>query len=379
MNIYKFFLGSLLILVTSIALAAETNDLPLPMKSKLQTEVGDLMKKYHIPGLNVGIWIPSQGEWVHSYGISDKDTHEKMNLKNHFRIGSITKTFVVTAILQLVDQGKVSLDDPINKYIDNVPGGDQITLRQLANMTSGLASYSEDEEWVKKNIYAKNNHRLTTQELLDVAFKQPITFKPGKGWHYSNTNTLLLGQVIEKVSGTSLDKYLQQNIFTPLGLKNTLYPVDEKIPAPFAHGYTKQTLSGNEEDATFNDPSWTNAAGQIISTFDDLKIWAKALGTGALLSENTFKERLTWGKLPPLTAKRSYGLGLGINNGWITHTGKLPGYNCVVAYLPEKQAVFVAMINSDIDQVINKKEVSLTDLVFEAVTEIVTPSNVPIR
>ena len=97
----------------------------------------------------------------------------------------------------------------------------------------------------------------------------------------------------------------------------------------------------------------------MVSTFADLKIWAKALGTGALLSEDAFKERLTWVTLPPNTAKRKYGLGVGSNSGWINHTGSLPGYNCVVAYLPEKQAVFVVMINSDMDLVIKEKNVPL--------------------
>ena len=278
-----------------------------------------------------------------------------------------------------MDKGDISLDDKISKYIDNVPNGDKITIRQLANMTSGLANYSEDEEWVKSTIYTKNDRNVPTSELLDVAFKLPPTFAPGKGWHYSNTNTVLLGQVIEKVSGLGLDKYLQENIFTPLALENTSFPLDEKMPSPYAHGYTKQTLDEKEADATFNNPSWTNAAGQMVSTFADLKIWAKALGTGALLSEDAFKERLTWVTLPPNTAKRKYGLGVGSNSGWINHTGSLLGYNCVVAYLPEKQAVFVVMINSDMDLVIKEKNVPLTEMVFEAVTKIVTPDNVPIR
>ena len=403
MNIFKFVLTSLLLFValTGVAKAkevvaeatavakdlavaakevlAEEKQFSSEMKEKLQAKMESLIKEINAPGFNVGIWIPGEGEWQNSFGVADKETAEKMSLDNHFRIGSITKTFVITAVLQLVDKGDISLDDKISKYIDNVPNGDKITIRQLANMTSGLANYSEDEEWVKKVIYTKNDRNVPTSELLDVAFKLPPTFVPGKGWHYSNTNTVLLGQVIEKVSGLSLDKYLQENIFTPLALENTSFPLDEKMPSPYAHGYTKQTLDEKEADATFNNPSWTNAAGQMVSTFADLKIWAKALGTGALLSEDAFKERLTWVTLPPNTAKRKYGLGVGSNSGWINHTGSLPGYNCVVAYLPEKQAVFVVMINSDMDLVIKEKNVPLTDMVFEAVTKIVTPENVPIR
>ena len=378
MNILKFVSGVLLLFVSLTGLAEE-KQFSSEMKEKLQAKMESLIKEINAPGFNVGIWIPGEGEWQNSFGVADKETAEKMSLDNHFRIGSITKTFVITAVLQLVDKGDISLDDKISKYIDNVPNGDKITIRQLANMTSGLANYSEDEEWVKKVIYTKNDRNVPTSELLDVAFKLPPTFAPGKGWHYSNTNTVLLGQVIEKVSGLSLDKYLQENIFTPLALENTSFPLDEKMPSPYAHGYTKQTLDEKEADATFNNPSWTNAAGQMVSTFADLKIWAKALGTGALLSEDAFKERLTWVTLPPNTAKRKYGLGVGSNSGWINHTGSLPGYNCIVAYLPEKQAVFVVMINSDMDLVIKEKNVPLTDMVFEAVTKIVTPDNVPIR
>ena len=378
MNILKFVSGVLLLFVSLTGLAEE-KQFSSEMKEKLQAKMESLIKEINAPGFNVGIWIPGEGEWQNSFGVADKETAEKMSLDNHFRIGSITKTFVITAVLQLVDKGDISLDDKISKYIDNVPNGDKITIRQLANMTSGLANYSEDEEWVKKVIYTKNDRNVPTSELLDIAFKLPPTFAPGKGWHYSNTNTVLLGQVIEKVSGLSLDKYLQENIFTPLALENTSFPLDEKMPSPYAHGYTKQTLDEKEADATFNNPSWTNAAGQMVSTFADLKIWAKALGTGALLSEDAFKERLTWVTLPPNTAKRKYGLGVGSNSGWINHTGSLPGYNCVVAYLPEKQAVFVVMINSDMDLVIKEKNVPLTDMVFEAVTKIVTPDNVPIR
>lgn len=378
MNILKFVSGVLLLFVSLTGLAEE-KQFSSEMKEKLQAKMESLIKEINAPGFNVGIWIPGEGEWQNSFGVADKETAEKMSLDNHFRIGSITKTFVITAVLQLVDKGDISLDDKISKYIDNVPNGDKITIRQLANMTSGLANYSEDEEWVKNTIYTKNGRNVPTSELLEVAFKLPPTFAPGKGWHYSNTNTVLLGQVIEKVSGLSLDKYLQENIFTPLALENTSFPLDEKMPSPYAHGYTKQTLDEKEADATFNNPSWTNAAGQMVSTFADLKIWAKALGTGALLSEDAFKERLTWVTLPPNTAKRKYGLGVGSNSGWINHTGSLPGYNCVVAYLPEKQAVFVVMINSDMDLVIKEKNVPLTEMVFEAVTKIVTPDNVPIR
>ena len=184
MNILKFVSGVLLLFISLTGLAEE-KQFSSEMKEKLQAKMESLIKEINAPGFNFGIWIPGEGEWQNSFGVADKETAEKMSLDNHFRIGSITKTFVITAVLQLVDKGDISLDDKISKYIDNVPNGDKITIRQLANMTSGLANYSEDEEWVKSTIYTKNDRNVPTSELLEVAFKLPPTFAPGKGWHYS--------------------------------------------------------------------------------------------------------------------------------------------------------------------------------------------------
>jgi D-alanyl-D-alanine carboxypeptidase len=366
---------SLVLLASSKSFA---KDFPNDIREKLNTETELLAKSVGIPGLNVGIWVPEDGEWVNSFGLSDKTTRKKMDRQDHFRIGSITKTFVTTAVLQLSDEGKLSLSDKISKYVSNVPNGDKITIKNLANMTSGLANYTENDNWLKKEVFAKGNTKvITAQDVLDVAFKMPIKFEPDKGWQYSNTNTVLLGLVIEKVSGMSLPQYLNQNILKPLGLNNTIYPTNASIPAPYAHGYTKQTIDDMEDEVTSFNPFWTNAAGQMISTFDDMKIWAKALGTGKLLKPNTFKVRLEWDKIPPNTEIKKYGFGIAFNNGWITHTGSLPGYNCVIGYLPEKAAIFVAMINSDIDYAEKgKKSIPLAELVFEAVTKIATPDNV---
>jgi len=364
------------------------------IEEKLETTVQKLMEEHHIPGVVIGVWIPGEGEWVSALGVADKKTKEKMTINDHFRIGSITKTFTVTALLQLQDEGKLSLDDKIGKYIENVPNGDEITLRQLANMTSGLPSYTENEAWIKEML--KDGTRVwKPQELLDAAFRMPILAKPGEQFHYCNTNTILLGLVIEKVSGMKLEDFFEKNIFKPLKLENTLLPQNNKIPEPFAHGYSKQSLSGAEEDVTLMNPSWAFSAGGIISTLQDLKIWAEALGTGKLLSKKGFEERLQWDIMPPNTKEKKYGLGIGFNHGWLTHTGELPGYNSVVAYLPEKKAILVCLINSDIP--VERKTISLkiepeerkpivleysdelspVVLIYKSIAEILFPKNVP--
>lgn len=313
---------------------------------ELETTVQRLIDEHDIPGVIVGVWIPGKGEWVSALGFADKKIKEKMRLDDHFRIGSITKTFTITALLQLQDKGKLSLDDPIGKYIDNVPNGDKITLRQLANMTSGLPNYSENSEWNKE--FLENPQRVwKPKELLKFAFNSPLDFNPGKKYEYSNTNTVLLGLVIEKVSGSSIASYLEENILKPLKLSNTSFPLDNKMPQPFAHGYSKDTLNKTEKDVSFNNPSWAFSAGQMVSNLHDLKIWGEALGTGKLLSKKAFEERLT----PGYKSKKSpveYCLGLARLNGWLLHTGELPGYNSIVAYLPKEKATLVILVNSEI-------------------------------
>lgn len=344
--------------------------------NKLTQMFQNFVEESNIPGLVVGINVPGKDEWLSVLGVSDKKTKKKMQLNDHFRIGSVTKTFVATGILQLSDKGKLSLDDKVEQYVKNVPNGDKITIRQLANMTSGLPSYSQNKTWAQQ--FLENPQRVwTPEELLKAAFSVPILFKPGEKFHYCNTNYILLGLIIEKASGMPLGSYLEKNIFEPLNLKNTSFPLTNAMPDPFSHGYTKQTLTGQEKDMTFQNPSWAWAAGGMISNLDDLKIWAEALGTGKLLSKEAFKERTQWVAVSSSVKDRKYGLGVGFDKGWLMHAGELPGYNSIVAYLPEQKVVMVLLVNSDIPTKEENKEVSPAPFMFESVSKILFPENIP--
>lgn len=340
--------------------------------TKLEHIVQKLVNEGAIPGANIGIWVPQKGQWLGSFGVANKITKEALTLKHYFRIGSVSKTFVGTSILQLVDKEKLSLDDKISKYVKNVPNGDKITIRHLGNMTSGLPNYSEDKEFE-----AGIREVWTSESLLKFAFKNPVEFEPGEKFHYSNTNTVLLGLVIKKVSGLSVDKYIEKNIIKPLNLKNTFYPLNENMPFPYAHGYTKQTPNNEEEDSSMWNPSWTNAAGQMISTLEDLRIWTEALGTGKLLSKKSYEEMKKWGTVPPNTNERKYGFTIGYNYGWLYHTGELPGYNTVISYLPENGAVVVVMVNTDSHIKSKKEKIAPVIKIFSEVAKLLFPDHIP--
>ncbi len=370
---------TILSIATLVTLAFLT-EMPYALDKKKEEElnkkVEEIVKKYDLPGAVVGVWFPGEDKWEFADGFADLKTKAKLQLMDHFRVGSITKTFVVTGLLQLVDQGKVALDDAISKYIPDVPNGDKITLRQLANMTSGLPNYTKNKEWL--DVFLKQKDKVwTPDELLKYAFSLPNDFEPGEKFEYCNTNTVLLGLVIQKVSGMKLAEFLKENIFKPLKLANTYYPLNDKLPVPFAHGYAQEP-DGKIVDDTYHDPSWSFAAGTLISNLQDLKVWMQALGTGKLISKESFQERLKWDKVEPNTDVRHYMLGIGFDNGWLMHEGELPGYNAKIAYLPKEKAIFVALVNTDKDVMVDNKRKSPTSVIFKAVTETLFPKNVPV-
>ncbi|MFD0122382.1 MULTISPECIES: serine hydrolase domain-containing protein [Streptomyces] len=335
---------------------------------QLDTAIKQVLAEAKIPGVIVSVSAPGKGDYVRSFGVADKATGAPMTPNLNMRIGSVTKTFTVTALLELVDEGKVGLDDPIGKYVDGVPNGDRITLRELAGMRSGLFNYSADEGFYK--AFTSNPDRLfTPQELLAYSFEHPVLFEPNAKFYYCNTNLILLGLVVEKVSGVPLDTFVDREVVEPAGLKHTLFPTGPEFPAPHAQGYTDQTASGKVETSTDWNPSWAWAAGAMISDLSDLRSWAKTLATGTLLTPATQAQRLDVVDALPGTG---YGLGIFNVQGWIGHNGSLPGYGSLVLYLPEAKATLVVLLNTDIGY--QGQEPST--LVGEAITKIVTPDRV---
>lgn len=221
---------------------------------RLDDAINKTMDETSIPGAIVGIWGPD-GNYVQTYGVADQAGGEPMQTDFYHRIGSQTKTFTVTAVLQLADQGKLGLDDPISKFVDGVPEGDAITLRQLARMQSGLPNYSATSAF-QQAFFEDPFQNFTPQQLLDYASAEPMEFPPGEGFLYCNTNTVLLGLVVEKVSGQSLPDYIHEHITQPLGMSHTSFPTTNAFPKPHAQGYTTQDADNAITTATDWNPSW---------------------------------------------------------------------------------------------------------------------------
>jgi D-alanyl-D-alanine carboxypeptidase len=306
------------------------------------------MQELSVPGAIVYVNDPGQGAWTTALGTRTLATGAPMQVKSSMRIGSITKTMTATVILQLVDRHKLGLDDPVSTYLSHVPNGMHITIRELLNMTSGLFSYTEDLGFEKQAWGTDPFKVWTPQALLAIAYKHPPDFAPGEGWHYSNTNTILLGLLIEQRTHLSVAQAFQRYLFEPLEMDHTGLPflTSAAIPYPHPHGYSL-LLPGRTQpvDATDWNPSWAWAAGSAISTLHDLKIWAKALATGQLLSAAMQHERLQL--VPQSPHLFRYGLGIVDIVGFLGHTGQLPGFQSFMGYRPRDGAAIIVLVNLD--------------------------------
>jgi D-alanyl-D-alanine carboxypeptidase len=305
------------------------------------------------PGVVAAVQTP-ENTWVSALGVADRTSEEPMTPDMHHRIGSVTKTFTVSLLLQAAADGLLSLDDTINQYVEDVPNGDKITLRQMANMTSGIDAYSFDEQF-QNELFSHPEKVWTPEELVQIGIESSPAFDPGTEFQYSNTNTVLLGLVLQQATGKPIGDLYREGIIKPLGLRETSFPnaEDSSLPDPHAQGYTLQGQDdGEPANATDWNPSWGWTAGAMISTVEDLLVYGRALGTGeGLLPPDQQAERLDSflsDDLPPNTADKAYGLGFGKESGWIGHTGTQPGFNTTVYYHPALDATVVVEVNSDI-------------------------------
>ena len=254
----------------------------------------------------------------------------------YFRIGSIAIPYLINVLLQLQDEGKLSLDDPLAKYRPNFPEADQVTLRMLASVTSGYPDFIQENEAFQKVLFENPFRQWTANELIHWAFTLPPVCKPGTCFHYAHTNFAILSQVIAKVSGKSVDALIHERVLGPLGLDHTAVTRYPAFPGPGLHAYTGER--GFYEDCTFWSPSWSIGAGTVMtSTMADAVRGFREMSRGALISKRSNRERLSSSNTAGLgifDKSSYYGLGLLVNNGWQLQNPFIDGYTGLAAYLP---------------------------------------------
>jgi len=249
---------------------------------------------------------------------------------------------VATAVLQLVDAGKLGMDDVLKKYVPNVPNGDRATTHRLLNMTSGIFRFPKDEAFT--TAFERDPlMAFTPDQGVEIARQHPPDFEPGSKFHYSDTNYTLLGIIVERETGQSIESLITTGILKPLGLNDTSFPTTPDMPDPYARGYFEDPKTGDVRDVTRSNPNVAWTAGAIISTLSDLKAWAKEVAVGTLLKPTTQAARLSAAPIPGSSYR--YGLGMLELLGFVGHNGGILGFSTFMVHRPDDGATIVTATN----------------------------------
>ncbi|GIF46316.1 CubicO group peptidase (beta-lactamase class C family) [Asanoa ferruginea] len=295
------------------------------------------------------------GREVVTAAIGDSMTGIPATTDMRFRTGSVGIAYLNILLLQLVDKGVVSLDQPIARWFPNLPRSTKVTLRMLGSNTSGYPDFESYRPFVQR-LYADPFQNWTEQEVIDLALARNLWYEPGTNWSYSHANFVILGRILERITRTPSKQLLTRDVLNPLRLSATVINATAAIPDPVLHGYTIER--GVFEDSTYWNPSWTTAHGAILTqNICDLATSARAVGAGRLISARSLRTQINPGtvglggptKTCPATicvkqtVEHHYGLGVSVKNGWIQQTPSFAGYSAAQSYLPGKDiAVAVA-------------------------------------
>jgi len=330
----------------SPALARERAPAQSPFQAAIQQLVAD-----GVPGA-IGYARDGGTVTVAASGLADLATKTPIAVGDRVRVGSLTKTFVATVVLQLAAEHLLSISDTVSRWLPGlVPGGAGITIRELLQHTSGIYSYTNDPGFLQA-LFSDPTRVWRPAELVRIAVAHPPVFPPGTSLAYSNTDYVLLGMIIQAATGHPVGQQLQARIFTPLGLRDTYLPyANPHLRTPYAHGYLLgQPGATGPADATVFSPSWAGAAGGIVSTAADLARFYTALLSGKLLPAAQLQQMMT---TIPIPMGQGVGYGLGVESvplpcgtAW-GHTGDFPGYfgNAFTTTGGSSQAV--VLVNAD--------------------------------
>jgi CubicO group peptidase (beta-lactamase class C family) len=270
------------------------------------------------------------------YGFADLEWDIPNSPTTKFRLGSVTKQFTAVSILLLEERGKLSVDDSVKKYMPDAPAAwDKITIFNLLTHTSGIPNFTGFPDYASLEPFA------TTPAQLVARFRdKPLDFQPGEKWSYSNSGYVLLGYLIEKISGESYEKFVQENIFTPLGMKDSGYDSNSGIILHRASGYVPSP--SGPVNAGYINMTVPLSAGGLYSTTHDLLLWERALFGGKLLSASSLQKMTT-----PFKSDYAFGLGVRVVKGHkvIDHNGGIEGFNTHLAYYPDEKLTVIVLGN----------------------------------
>ena len=320
-----------------------------------------------VPGM-AGVVRIGDGVWTRSAGVADLTSGEAYRPGDFVRIASITKTFTATAVLQLVDAGRISLDDLLEQYVPGVINGTACTVRDLLAMQSGIPDFTANQAFGER-FAADPLMPWTDADTLAVIAEAPgPDFAPGEKCAYCDSNYALLGMITKLVTGEPVGTTITSAVIEPLGLTSTFYPTEATIPSPHPTGYVPDPA---HETAPFDNvaypprvvnevnPAVAGAAGAMIGTLDDLQAWGNELVRGTLLRPETQAQRLQFRRFDGVPVNIGYGLGVLNVNEFVGHNGAIFGFSSIVLTRPETQTQLAFVANEATNSTSSMTDVAL--------------------
>jgi CubicO group peptidase (beta-lactamase class C family) len=326
----KVLFGTVLVVVALASIATQAQSiasLDQALQSRVDRIAAQVLEQTGVPSASVAVVKGGKLVYTHAYGKARLATGKAPAVaatpEMRYSIGSISKQFTATAILLLQEEGKLSLDDAVGKYVPNLTRGDEVTIRQILSHTSGYQDY-----WPEDYVMTTMNHPETAQQIIDTWAKKPLDFEPGTQWQYSNTNFVIAGRIVEQVTGRPYMEFLTAHIFRPLGMQSVWNSDEVKLTEPDAASYYRFAL-GPLRPAPKEGRGWMFAAGELAMTAHDLALWDESLIAQTVLKPASYKQMFTEVKLKDGKGTH-YGLGVDVvdrdGHRSIEHSGEVSGF-----------------------------------------------------
>ena len=332
------------LLVFAVLTAGAQTSLSGDVSAQIDKLVTDTLTGTGVPSASVAIVKDGAVVYVKSYGDAKVEPKMPATTAMRYSIGSISKQFTAAAILLLQEQGKLSLDDKVAKYIPDLTRANEVTIRQLLSHTSGYQDY-----WPQDYVMKPMLEPITARKIMDTWAKKPLDFEPGTKWQYSNTNYVIAGVIVEKVSGVPFFKFLQQKIFTPLGMTSVTDIDQDVLTAGDPIGYKRYAL-GPLRVAPKEGKGWLFAAGQLAMTAQDLAKWDISIIEGKLMKPASYLE-LGREVLLKSGLGTNYGLGVNVTSALgrraLSHGGEVSGFTAQNIVFPDDRVAVVVLVNQD--------------------------------
>lgn len=322
-RLFRLTCCALPLLAVSLTSAQTVDHLDPALKARIDAIAQGVLVQHGVPSASVAVVEGGNLVYTHAYGLAHLSPDKSATPDMRYSIGSISKQFTAAAILMLQEQGKLKLDDPVGKYVPGLTRGGEVTIRQILSHTAGYQDY-----WPEDYLMKPMMEPATPQQILDTWAKKPLDFEPGTQWQYSNTNYVIAGLIVEKVSGQKLMDFLVEHIFRPLGMKSVWNSDETKLTSTDAAPYIRYAL-GPLRPAPKEGRGWMFAAGELAMTAHDLALWDQSLMKRSLLMPESYKEMFTEVKLKDGKGTH-YGLGVEVTERdghlSIEHSGEVTGF-----------------------------------------------------